>query len=88
MYNPFINKVKRSNHQGLYGVVNDGTVLCPKCILGHEEEIEKASENIMYEGYDQSGWFLLGTMINEENPQLICSHCHSKIDMKKVMTER
>ena len=83
MYNPFINKVKRSNHYGLYGVINDGTVLCPTCILKHEEEIEKASENIMYEGYDQSGWFLLGTMVNEDNHQLSCSHCSSRIDMKK-----
>ena len=33
----------------------------------------------MYEGWDKSGWFLLGTASNEDNSQLFCRHCHAKI---------
>ena len=50
------------------------------------DNIEKASEQIMYEGWDKSGWFLLGTASNEDNPQLFCRHCHAKIPEQEALT--
>ena len=86
-HNPYIFKIERDSDPRLYGVVNDGKVLCPQCILNNKEDINKATEEILITGYDQSGWFLIGTDRNRGDNTLSCSHCGVRIPMTKAVTE-
>lgn len=56
----------------LYGVFHDGGVCCHKCASAERESIGTTT------GSD--GWGLIALDINYEDPELLCSHCSSRIE--------
>lgn len=85
--NPAVNRAKREQLKHLYGVVNDGKVLCCQCLIVQADRINEASDNYLATGFDDSGWFVLSTDKNLGDLTLRCSFCQSAIPTEDYYSE-